>query len=105
MNIVVLSLCIGIVAGIIDIIPMMIQKLSKRSIISAFIQYFFVSIIILNIDLFGIAWWLQGGIISIALSLPVLIIVSEKDKKVIPIILTMAVILGTGICVAGHFLK
>ncbi len=100
-----LSIIIGIAAGVIDIIPMIIQKLEKRATISAFLQYFFVSIIIVNIDLPHIAWWLQGGLISFALSLPVVFIISKEDRKSVPIILTMAVILGTLIGIAGHFLK
>jgi len=104
MNTLLLSAIIGIVAGMIDIIPMVIQKLDKRATISAFLQYFFVSIIIVNIDLPHIVWWLQGGLISVALSLPVVVIVSTQDKKAVPIILTMAAILGTLIGIAGHYL-
>jgi hypothetical protein len=99
-----ISMVIGFVAGIIDIIPMLLQKLDKKATISAFIQYFFVSIVIVNINLPGIFWWLQGGIISLALALPVLIIVSGNDKKAIPIIASMSVILGSLIGVAGHYL-
>ena len=99
-----LSAIIGIVAGVIDIVPMIIQKLDKRATISAFLQYFFVSIIIVNIDLPHVVWWLQGGIISVALALPVVVLVASEDRKAIPIILTMAAILGTLIGVAGHLI-
>ena len=105
MDTLLLSVIIGIVAGMIDIIPMILQKLEKQATISAFLQYFFVSIIIVNIDLPHIAWWLQGGLISVALSLPVVCIIAMNDKKAVPIILTMAAILGTLIGMAGHFLK
>lgn len=100
-----ISFIIGIAAGIIDVIPMILQKLDKRAILSAFFHYLFVAIIIVNIDLPGLVWWVEGGIISLSLSIPVLIIVSEKDKKVIPIISGMAVILGTAIGIAGHFFR
>ena len=100
-----LSAIIGVVAGTIDIIPMVIQKLDKRATISAFLQYFFVSIIIVNIDLPHIVWWLQGGLISVALALPIVPLVASNDKKAVPIILTMAAVLGTLIGVAGHYLK
>ena len=100
-----ISMVIGVFAGFVDIVPMIIQKLDKRAIISAFLQYFFVSIIIVNINLPGIIWWAQGGIISLALSLPVIIIVSENDKKAMPIIISMSVILGTLIGIAGYFIK
>jgi len=105
MDTLLLSAVIGVVAGSIDIIPMIIQKLDKRATISAFLQYFFVSIIIVNIDLPHIVWWLQGSLISVAFTLPVLVLVSAQDKKAVPIILTMATILGTLIGIAGHFLK
>ena len=105
MDTLLLSVLIGIGAGIIDVIPMIIQKLDKRATISAFLQYFFVAIIIVNIDLPHIVWWLQGGLISVALALPVVVLVSAQDKKAVPIILTMAAVLGTLIGVAGHFLR
>ena len=45
------SAIIGLVAGVIDIIPMIMQKLPHYSTVSAFFHYFFVSIIILNVDI------------------------------------------------------
>lgn len=105
MDTLLLSAIIGLAAGTIDIVPMIIQKLDKRATISAFLQYFFVSIIIVNIDLPHIVWWLQGGMISVAFALPVVVLVSDQDKKAVPIILAMAAILGTLIGIAGHFLK
>jgi len=105
MDTLLLSALIGIGAGMIDIISMLIQKLDKRATISAFLQYFFVSIIIVNIDLPHVVWWLQGGLISVAFALPVVVLVSAQDKKAVPIILTMAAVLGTLIGIAGHYLK
>lgn len=104
MKILLISIAIGLVAGIIDILPMILQKLDKRAIISAFLHYFLVSIVIVNINLPGIVWWLRGGIISFALVLPIFVIVSGEDKKAAPIIAVMSVILGTLIGIAGHFL-
>jgi len=83
MDTLLLSAIIGIAAGIIDVIPMLIQKLDKRATISAFLQYFFASIIIVNIDLPHVVWWLQGGLISVALALPVVCIVFMQDKKAV----------------------
>jgi hypothetical protein len=100
-----ISIAIGIAAGIIDIVPMLLQKMDKRAIVSAFLQYFFVSIIIVNIHLPGIPWWLQGGIISLALACPILVIVSGADKKAVPVIAIMSVVLGTLIGIAGHYIK
>ena len=105
MNHLVLSLLIGAAAGVIDIIPMLAQRLPMRSIVSAFLQYFFVSIIIVNIDLFGIAWYLQGALISFALALPVMVIVARSDRRAVPPMAVMSVLVGTLVSVAGHFLK
>ncbi len=99
------SAIIGVIAGIIDITPMILQKMEKRPVISAFLQYFFVSVIIVNINLPGVVWWIQGSLISFALALPVIIIVSEHDRKAVPIISVMSVILGALIGIAGHFFK
>jgi hypothetical protein len=100
-----ISMIIGAIAGVADILPMLLQKMDKRATLSAFLQYFFVSIIIVNIDLPGIPWWLQGGIISFALACPILVIVSGADRKAVPIIATMSVVLGTLIGIAGHYIK
>ena len=99
-----ISMGIGIVAGIIDILPMVLQKMDKRAILSAFLQYFFVSIIIVNINIPGVVWWLQGSIIALALSLPVIVIVSGKEQKAVPIIAMMSIVLGAIIGIAGHFI-
>jgi hypothetical protein len=104
MRFLLLSMVIGVAAGIIDIIPMIIKKLDKRAIISAFLQYFFVSIIIVNISLHGIPWWLKGSIIAFAFALPVMIILPEDDKKALPVIAVMSIILGGLIGLAGHYL-
>jgi hypothetical protein len=102
MNTILISIAIGIAAGLLDILPMVLQKQEKSAIISAFLQYFFVAILIVNTNLFGLPWWLQGGLIALAMALPVVIIVAEKDKKAAPIICGMAVVLGTLISIAGH---
>jgi hypothetical protein len=111
-----LGILIGIVAGIIDIIPMIAQKLNKKTIVSAFLQYLFVSVIIVNIDLPNIVWWLEGGLIALAVAIPIVLVVSATDEKsssniltisiakTATIILTTSVILGTLIGIAGHFI-
>lgn len=55
MNTLLLSIGIGIAAGMLDIIPMVIRKMDGKAIASAFLHYLFISIVIVNIDLPGIA--------------------------------------------------
>lgn len=99
-----IAVIIGTFFGVIDIIPMILQKLPKRANVSAFMQYFFVSIVISFIDLPGIIWWLEGSIVAFCLAIPIIIIASEKDKKSIVIIGTMSIILGTLISMVNHLL-
>jgi hypothetical protein len=105
MDTLLLSVIIGIVAGIIDVTPMIIQRLPKYSTVAAFIYFFFISIIIVNIDLPHIPWWLEGGLISFALMVPVLIHVGHTDKKPLQVITVNTIIIGTLIGIAGHFLR
>jgi len=104
MNTLFLSIVVGLIIGIIDIIPMIVQKLPRYSIIAAFLFFFFISIIIFHIDLLYIVWWLEGALISIAMISPVLIHVGATDKKPIPIIIVNTIILGTLIGVAKYYL-
>ena len=105
MNVILLSVLIGIVVGAIDALSMILKKLPKRAIVSAFLQYLFVSVIIINIDLPNVVWWIEGGLIALMMAIPIIIIIAETDKKSVPIILANAVVLGTLIALAGHFLK
>jgi len=100
----VISLLIGIVAGLIDITPMLLQKLDKRALFSAFSQYLFAGIIIVHCDIPGIVWWLEGGLIALAMAIPVIIIISAHDRKLIGIVGGTALVLGTLIGIAGHYL-
>jgi len=79
------------------------MKLDKFSIISAFVFYLIVPFIVYNTDLFGIPWWLRGGIITLLLALPVIIIVMKDGIKGAVPIVVMSVILGTLIGIVGKF--
>ncbi|WP_455592776.1 hypothetical protein [Bacteroides sp.] len=105
MNTLLLSALIGLVAGTLDVLPMIAKKLPKPACVSAFLQYFFVSIIITNIDLPYLPWWMEGGVISLMMAIPIVVLIAENEKKSIPIILGNAVVLGTLISLAGYYLK
>ena len=103
-NEILLTALIGVIVGSVDILPMIKMKLDKFSIISAFIFYFTLPFIIFNIDLFGLVWWLKGGLIGFALALPTIIMVAKDDKKSVPPMLIMSVVLGTVISAINHFI-
>ena len=91
---------IGLIAGLIDIIPMMIQKLNKRDTISAFAHYFALGLIIPFVN-WGIALWITGVVIALSTSIPIMIIVFPRDKKAIIPMIIFSLILGAGIGIAG----
>ena len=99
-----LTILIGFIAGIIDVLPMIKMKLDKYAISSAFIFYFIMPFMIYNFKLFDNIWWLKGGLITFILAISTIIIVSKADKKSAIPISIMAIVLGTGIGIAGHFL-
>ncbi|AET67760.1 hypothetical protein Desor_2156 [Desulfosporosinus orientis DSM 765] len=89
-----LSLLIGLVAGVIDIIPMLIQKLDKYSIISALIQWIVVGVVVSHIQI-ELESWLKGLVIAVLMGLPIIVLVMKNDAKSALPILMMCVILGS----------
>ena len=100
MNDFLIAIIIGTVAGLIDVIPMIIMKLEKVANISAFVHYFVLGLIIPFVN-WGIEPWLKGIIISFLSALPVMIIVYPKDKKALIPMIVFSLILGAGIGIAG----
>lgn len=99
-----LTLLIGIAAGVIDVLPMIKMKLDRHSIASAFVFYLILPFVVLNTNLFGIFWWLKGGIMGFILALPIIILVAREDKKSIPPMTIMPFVLGMLIGIAGHYM-
>ena len=100
-----LTLLTGIVAGIIDVAPMIKMKLDKHASISAFVYYLFIPFVIFNLNLFDNIWWIKGGIVTFILALPVIILVAKEDRKgTIPIVI-MSVVLGSLIGIVGRSLR
>jgi len=100
MNSFLIAVVIGLAAGLIDVIPMIIMKLEKAANISAFVHYFVLGLIIPFVS-WEIEPWIKGIIISFLSALPVMIIVYNKDKKAIIPMIIFAIILGAGIGLVG----
>ncbi|MCC8061820.1 MAG: hypothetical protein LIO68_01065 [Rikenellaceae bacterium] len=105
MNTFLLSILLGLAIGLIDVIPMIIQKLPRHTNVAAFIHYFVATVVIVNIDLPGLPWWIEGAAVGLALMIPTLIHVAHEDRKPLPVITANAIILGEAAAVAAHFLK
>ena len=102
---IIITVLIGCIAGITDILPMLKMKLDKHAIFSAFSFYFIMPFIIFNLKFLENIWWLKGGLITLVLSIPTIVIISKADKKSILPIVIMAIILGSLIGIAGHYCK
>ena len=102
MNEILIALLIGIIAGIIDVVPMIIQKMDKYANLSAFIHWVILGLIIPFVS-WDIAPWLKGFIIAEISAVPILLIVVPEDKKAIIPISIMSAILGVGVGIVGAY--
>lgn len=100
MNNFLIAVLIGLAAGLIDVVPMIIMKLDKVANISAFTHYFVLGLIIPFVH-WGISPCLTGVIVSFLSALPVMIIVFPKDKKSFIPMTLFSIVLGAGIGLAG----
>lgn len=100
MNRILIALVIGIIAGIIDVVPMLIQKMEKPANLSAFSHWVVLGLIIPFVS-WNIAPWLKGLVIAEISAIPVLFLVTPKDKKAILPITIMSAVLGIAVALAG----
>lgn len=101
MNKILLGLLLGCAAGVIDVLPMIMQKLPWSANLSAFFLWVVAGFMIAtsSLQLPGV---LKGLLISFMLILPVVFIVGSKNiKDLIPIV-TMTLILGS---LLGYFIS
>ena len=89
----IISIIIGIIAGIVDVIPMIIQKINKHACLSAFVHWVAMGIIISYIQM-PLSPWLKGLVVAEVSAIPVVIIIAKEDKKPVIPILVMSAILG-----------
>jgi len=89
-----LGILLGIVAGILDVIPMIIQKLTWGANISAFC-FWVISGFIISTSNIKIKGALKGLIISLILLIPTAILIGWKQPISLIPILIFNIILGT----------
>lgn len=100
MNHIFIALIIGIIAGIIDVIPMIIQKLDKYACIAAFSHWLVLGLIIPYVE-WNVDPWLKGLIIGEIAIIPTLFMVLPHDKKALIPMISMSAVLGIGVAIAG----
>ena len=100
MNKIFIALIIGIIAGTIDVVPMIIQRIDKYACISAFVQWIVLGLIIPYVN-WDIQPWLKGLIIAEISALPIMILVFAKEPKSLIPIMIFSAILGILIGIFG----
>ena len=89
-----ISILLGIIAGMLDLIPMLLQNLDWHACASAFAQWVVLGVLINHID-WALNGWLKGLIVAEMASIPILFIVSNEGiTSILPIII-MSAILGS----------
>lgn len=97
---VLIMLLIGLAAAIIDVVPMILQKLEKSACVSAAIHWIVLGIVIPSVE-WDMAPWLKGAILGLMLLLPVAALVFPQDKKALIPMTFFSIILGAGVGAAG----
>ncbi len=96
MNKFLITLGIGIAAGLIDVLPMILRKGEWVTIASAF-THWVVTTLLIRYAIMPLTPWLKGALIGGLSALPVLITYSQtKPESVLPI-LGISLVLGAAI--------
>ncbi len=90
------SIGIGIAAGIVDVIPMIAQDLPWRADLSAFVHWVVLGVIITHVEI-GLRPWLKGIVIAELAGLPIMIIVAEQGMRAAVPIAVFSAVLGCAV--------
>jgi len=87
------ALGLGVVAGGIDVLPMVLKGMDKYSIISAFVHW-----VVLGIVMPYLKWnfhpCIKGLLISVLTAIPVIVIVAKEDVRAVIPMLISSIVLG-----------
>lgn len=87
------GLLVGVIAGIIDITPMIIQKITWDANLSAFSMWIVIGFFLAVVDI-KLKGFIRGLIIAYITIIPTLLIIGSKEPKSLIPILMMTTILG-----------
>ena len=89
----VIGLCVGALAGVLDILPMLLKRLPLRSTLSAFIQWLILGLVIAHLRS-PLPQWANGLAAGLLCSIPIVILIAESEPKSAPVILVTSSALG-----------
>lgn len=94
------ALGLGVVAGIVDVVPMLIMGLSISATLSAFVHWVVLGLIIPFVN-WNLRSWVKGVVVALISILPVmLLVVGEHPADLIPMTIS-SIILGALIGLFG----
>lgn len=64
-----------------------------------------IPFVIFGLDWFGNLWWIRGGVVTLLLAMPVIILIFKEDKKSPIAMSIMSIVLGSIIGIVGHLLN
>lgn len=100
-----ISILIGVIAGTIDIVPMIVKKLDRSFIISAFLFYIVLGLLVQWVNITETKW-LNGLITGLLLLIPVICLIYKVDRKAVPVVILSCLILSSGVgFLSGILLK
>jgi hypothetical protein len=91
-----IGILLGVVAGVIDVIPMIVQNLTWDANLSAFAMWVVIGFLISTVEI-NVKPAIKGIIISFAALLPVAILISWKEPVSLIPITAMTLILGSSL--------
>lgn len=95
-----IALSLGVVAGIIDVIPMLAMGLSMNATVSAFLHWVVLGLIIPYLN-WSFRSWVKGMVVALISTLPIMIlVVKDNPKDLIPMTIS-SIILGALIGLFG----
>ena len=90
----IVSLLIGIIAGLIDVTPMLLQHLDASACLSAFIHWVVLGVIIAYISA-PMAAWLKGCLVGVFASLSIIVLVAQAEPMSAVPILIFSTLIGS----------
>jgi len=87
---------LGVFAGVIDVLPMLIMAPNGWAITSAFAHWVVLGVLIAYLQT-GLKPWLNGLSVGLASAVPVALMVWPIDPKALGPIIVMSAILGAGL--------
>lgn len=88
-----ISLTIGLLAAIVDIIPMIVKKLDTHFTLSAFLFWIVMGVLIPRLSLISVSW-INGIAAALLVFLPLSVLIFKLDREALPAIVATTTVLG-----------